>query len=146
MREAHRALRPGGRFAFTVWAMPDEAVGIGIVLRAVQSHGSPDIALPEGPPFFRFSDASACDRALRDAGFVQPRVAMVPMVWRLPSGDALLAAMKEGTVRTGAVLRAQSPGAIAAIRAAVVAECEAWRRGGTIELPMPAVLASASKP
>mgnify|MGYP003693770787 CR=1 FL=1 len=32
--EAFRVLEPGGRYAFTVWGRPDEAVGFGVVLRA----------------------------------------------------------------------------------------------------------------
>src|SRR6516162_6555136 len=54
--EAHRVLVPGGRYAFTVWAGPDQAVGFGMVLRAIEGHGRTDIRLPEGPPFFQFSN------------------------------------------------------------------------------------------
>src|SRR5437867_2799225 len=52
--EAHRVLRPGGRFAFTVWGAPELAVGFGLVVRAVEKYGKPDVGLPEGPPFFQF--------------------------------------------------------------------------------------------
>src|SRR5207302_5786133 len=55
--EAHRVLRPGGRYALTVWAPPEQAVGFGMTLRAIQEHGNPNVGLPEGPPFFRFSAA-----------------------------------------------------------------------------------------
>ncbi|HYS57611.1 MAG TPA: class I SAM-dependent methyltransferase, partial [Burkholderiales bacterium] len=47
--EAFRVLRAGGRFAFTVWAKPEEAVGFGIVLDAIRKHGNPDVPLPPGP-------------------------------------------------------------------------------------------------
>ena len=36
MTHAVRVLKPGGCFAFTVWAEPEEAVGFGIILKAVQ--------------------------------------------------------------------------------------------------------------
>src|SRR6266542_3168776 len=58
--EAHRVLRTGGRFAFSVWARPEETIGFGIVLRAVERHGEPRVELPEGPPFFRYSDPEEC--------------------------------------------------------------------------------------
>src|SRR5262249_53735440 len=48
IREAHRVLAPGGRYAFTVWASPDKAVGFGTVLRAMQAHGTTDVGLPDG--------------------------------------------------------------------------------------------------
>ena len=36
LAEAHRVLRPGGRYAFTVWAAPERAVGFGLALRAIE--------------------------------------------------------------------------------------------------------------
>lgn len=42
MTQAARVLKPGGCFAFTVWAKPEEAVGFGIILKAIQSHGNPE--------------------------------------------------------------------------------------------------------
>jgi ubiquinone/menaquinone biosynthesis C-methylase UbiE len=56
MSEAARVLKPGGRFAFTTWAKPEEAVGYGIILNAIQSYGNLEVQLPQGPPIFRFSD------------------------------------------------------------------------------------------
>lgn len=138
LREAHRVLRPGGRFAFTVWAKPEEARGFGIVLGAIQKHGNMNVPIPPGPPFFRFSDADECKRALGEAGFTKPQVRTVPQIWRLPSGEALWDYMAGSTVRTGALLRAQTPQALEAIRKEVIASCQS-------ELPMPAVLASATK-
>src|SRR5262245_9649947 len=89
IREAHRVVRPGGRFAFTVWAPPEQAVAFGIVLHAVRSCGNPEVSLPEGPPFFRFSQPAECVRALREAGFEAPQTTGLPQVWRLSSGEAL---------------------------------------------------------
>lgn len=138
MREAQRVLRPGGRFAFTVWAKPDEARGFGIVLEAIEKHGDMKVAIPPGPPFFRFSDADECKRALTAAGFAKPQVRTVPQTWRLGSREALWEYLTGSTVRTGALLRAQTPQALAAIRQEVIAASQS-------ELPMPAVLASATK-
>jgi hypothetical protein len=48
-------------------------------------------------------------------------------------------------VRTAAVLRAQTPDALAAIRAAVRRGVEFYARDGGFAVPMPAVLASATR-
>lgn len=144
--EAHRVLGSGGRFGFTAWANPDEAVGFGIVLNAVRAHGVTHVPLPAGPAFFRFSDPEECARALVKAGFVQPNVTRVPQTWRLVSAEALFQIMLRGTVRTAGLLRAQTAEALKAIRRAVHDAVAVYRREDAFELPMPAVLASARKP
>src|SRR4030095_12648957 len=143
--EAHRVLRSGGRFAFSVWAKPEETVGFGIVLRAVESYGEPRVELPEGPPFFRYSDPQECERGLIVAGFEEPSVTKVPQVWRLPGGDGLFNAMKNSTVRTAGLLRAQKPTVLNKIREVMAAEIKQYTKGGKFELPMPAWIASGQK-
>ena len=142
--EARRVLEPGGRCAFTVWATPDISVGFGIVLKAIETHGRMDVPLPAGPPFFRFSDAAESTRSMQAAGFSDVRVETLPLVWRLPSGDALCEAFLQGAVRTAALLRAQSPDAMAKIRQTIREGAESYRRTEVIELPMAAVLSSGS--
>jgi SAM-dependent methyltransferase len=144
--EALRVLRPGGRYAFTVWAKPEEAVGFGIILDAVRKHGNPDVPLPPGPPFFRFSDASECDDVLKIAGFRNVDVRKVPQVWRFSASGMLFEAFLAGTVRTQALLHGQSAPALAAIRDAVGRVAGEYENHGTVEIPMPAVLAAAAKP
>jgi ubiquinone/menaquinone biosynthesis C-methylase UbiE len=142
LAEARRVLKPGGRCAFTVWATPDVSVGFGIVLKAIERHGRMDVELPDGPPFFRFSDAAEATRSMTAAGFVEPRVDVVPLVWRLASRDALFDAFLHGAVRTAALLRGQTPDALTAIRRAIGEGAERYRKGDRIELPMAAVLTS----
>jgi SAM-dependent methyltransferase len=146
IHEAWRVLESGGRYAFTVWARPEEAVGFGVVLRAMTKYGTLNVGLPDGPPFFRFSDADECRRALSGAGFAAIDVRTLPLVWHLPSGDALFEAALYGGVRTSAALQAQTPEALAAIRGAVRTELQLFAKADGIAVPMPVVLASAMKP
>lgn len=147
LEEAHRVLAPGGRCAFTVWAPPEETVGFGIVLRAVEAHGRTDVPLPPGPPFFRFSDPEECVRSMEAAGFEGTEVTRLPQTWRLPSPEALFEVMLGGTVRTAGLLRSQSPEALIAIREAMREEAARYRtEEGAVELPMPAVLGCSAAP
>jgi len=143
--EAHRVLRSGGRAAFTVWAPPEEAVGFGMTIKAVQAHGNPNVPLPEGPPFFRFSAAGEFGGTLERAGFSDIAVRTLPLTWRLRSADDVFEAVSRGGVRTAALLRAQTPDALAAIRAAVRRGVEAYAADAVFLVPMPAVMASATR-
>jgi SAM-dependent methyltransferase len=144
--EAHRVLRAGGRFAFSVWCNPKETVGFGIVLRAVEAHGEPRVDLPEGPPFFRYSDPEECTRGLIAAGFESPSIKKISQVWRLPAGDGLFDAMKDSTVRTAGLLRAQKPTILQKIRSVMREELKKYTKGDIVKLPMPALIASGLKP
>jgi len=144
--EAHRVLRPGGRYAFTVWAPPNQAVGFGMALKAIETFGRTDVPLPEGPPFFRFSAVDESQQTLHRAGFVDADTRVVPLTWSLDSADAVFEALWRGGVRTAAVLRAQTPEALDAIRTSVRKSVERYKDGDRFVLPMPAVLASATKP
>lgn len=146
LAEACRVLRAGGRFAFTVWAKPEEAVSFGIVLGAIANHGDPNVPLPEGPPFFRFSEPEESIRSLLAAGFASPRVIKVPQIWRLPFIDSLFEIMKDSTVRTAGLLRGQEAGALIKIREAIRDCLTKYQKPDAVELPMPAILASGVKP
>jgi ubiquinone/menaquinone biosynthesis C-methylase UbiE len=144
--EACRVVRTDGRFAFTAWAKPEEAAGFGIVLRVLTQYGDVNVSLPEGPPFFRFSDPDECIRSLLVAGFAAPRVVKVPQFWRLSSLDSLFEFMRDGTVRTAGLLQAQKPDALEKIRDAIRDELKRYQKRNAVELPMPAILASGMKP
>jgi ubiquinone/menaquinone biosynthesis C-methylase UbiE len=144
--EAHRVLRPGGRYGFTAWAAPELAVGFGIVLRAIERLGATSVRLPAGPSFFRFSEVDEVRRTLERAGFTGVDVRPLPLTWPLSSPDALFEAMSRGGVRTAAVLRAQTPPVLESIRAAVRQEVmDKYAAGAGFVVPMQAVLASARR-
>lgn len=146
LREAYRVLKSGGRVAFSVWDIPERAIGVGAIYMAVRAHGSLDVGLPAGPNFFLFSDAEHSIKALRDAGFDSPVVRQAPQIWRLDDPDSLFDKIAGSSVRAGTTLRSQSAAAQRAIRAALRKTVLAYQRGGHFELPMPAIVASAVKP
>ena len=146
LAEMYRTLKRNGRVAFTVWDIPDRAVGFGAVYAAIRAHGSLDVGLPAGPNFFLFSDPAECARALQKAGFVSPLVTTVPQLWSLQRADDAFDTIMHSTVRASATLRAQTPAALDAIRQRLRETIEKYRQGERYSVPMPAVLASAIKP
>ena len=146
LQEAFRVLRRGGRVAFTVWDIPERAVGFGAPYAAIRAHGSMDIGLPAGPNFFLFSDPEQSGKALSDAGFTSPSFMQVPQMWRVSHPDRVFEILTQGSVRAAATLRAQTPEAKEAIRAALRGVVTGYKRGDYYEVPMPAALATAIKP
>jgi hypothetical protein len=75
--------------AFSVWDVPERAIGVGAVYAAIRAHGSMDVGLPPGANFFLFSDFAQGIKALRGAGFDSPTVRQAPQVWRIDDPDSL---------------------------------------------------------
>ena len=144
--EAFRVLRSGGRFAFSVYAKPDEAIGFGLIYAAVQAHGTMDIGLPSGPNFFLFSDPSESESRLAASGFEKIEFRTVKQTWRLSSADELFAAVMNGSVRAAATLRGQEEGALKKIKAAVEANLPDYLVGQEYQIPMPVLVASGARP
>jgi SAM-dependent methyltransferase len=145
LAEAFRVLRPGGRFAFTVWAPPEKTVGFAMVLKAIEKHGRMDVPLPPGPPFFRFSDSHESEHALLDAGFVEPRFQEVGQTLHMRAPETPFDLLMRGGVRIAAILKRQSPEALVLIQKAVSDDAAAYLTDGEVRVPMPCVLVSARK-
>ena len=96
------------------------------------------------------ADAEAVNhKLLVRGGFVRQVTGGVwtflPLGWRVPSSDALLDTVMRGGVRSRALLRAQTPEALLAIREQLRRLTQPFERGGALELPAPCVLAAAEK-
>jgi SAM-dependent methyltransferase len=144
--EAFRVLKSDGRFAFSVWAPPQVALGFAIVLDAINQHGDKTISIPAGPAFFRFSEPEESRAALTRAGFTDFHFQQIPLVWRLQSPQQLFDAFLHGTARTGGLLRAQPEPTLQAIRTAVETRVATFSGPTGLEIPMPAIIASGRKP
>jgi SAM-dependent methyltransferase len=146
VREAFRVLRPGGIYAYSVWADPNSGSGMGAVLNAIQRRGRIDVPLPPGPPQFRFSDPRECARVFEACGFVEPQSRRVEQVWPATSADAWLDGVRGGSVRLQALLAAQTPKALQAIRDAVVDTLHEYESpDGSVNVPMPALVSWARR-
>ena len=146
IREAFRVLKSGGKFAFTVYDLPERAVGFGAVYGAVKAHGTMDIGLPQGPNFFLFSDPAESTGRLVAAGFGAISVTTQPQIWSFSSSDEAFDALQHGSVRGAATLKGQDVEALKKIKASISDIFSGYKQGDRFEVPMPVVLASATKP
>jgi len=143
LAEAHRVLVSGGRLAFTTWLAQGNAEDE-ITEAALAAHANA-VEGPEGPGYHVFADPDECQQALADCGFDTDSLRMdtVNVIWRVPSADFLFEAQLHAGVRTAAVLRAQPPERLEAIRAAMADAVRRYADGAAFALPIAARLISA---
>ncbi len=146
INEAFRVTRQGGSYGFSVWKNLERSIGIRLVHEAIQTHGDFSVSLPEGPPFFYYSDANNCTEALTKAGFIDVKTEELELSWQLGDADELFAAFAEGTGRTGGFLRRQNSECLEKIREAVRQSAANYLQNNRLVLPMAALVASGEKP
>lgn len=149
---ARQALKPGGTLVFTVWAELSRSPAFQIPLGALEEHGTMDVGLPPGPPFFKYSSAETASKALVEAGFEPSSIQseVVDMQWSLDRLEDLWEVFSNGTARTGGMLERQEPGAKARIEAAmkdaVLAAQQSRESGPPYTLTQPCFMVSAQTP
>lgn len=145
INEAFRVLRPFGKFAFTMWDVLEKSIGLKLMYEAIQHYADLDISLPDGPPFFYFSQPENSIGALNQAGFLNPLVQYYSLNWKLANADELFDAFYQGTARTGGLLRRQSQQNIAQMRQAIRQTTQAYFQENQLVLPMSALVVSGEK-
>jgi SAM-dependent methyltransferase len=144
--EMHRVLRPGGRFATSVWETPKPTNGFGLLFGSIKKHGNLDVPLPHGPDFFQFSDHEKLASALQGTGFREVTVQTIEQIWELDEPLGIINAIMEGAVRARGLLLAQTESARSAISKAVKEGMEQYRSSeGGYRVPMPALIGAGRR-
>lgn len=144
--ELVRVLAPGGALALSTWDTPDRCRLLGLFVDAVAEVGAPPPAdLPEGPPFFRFSDDREFAALLAAAGLVGVGVQTLGFTVRLPGAEALWDGLLAGTVRTRALVLGQPEPTRRRIRAAFDRLAGRYLVDGGLDAPVSVKVASGRR-
>lgn len=87
-REVYRVLKPGGRFAFAVWGVPEEQSSIGAFFGAVMAHYDLE-ELPHGP-LFGVTERSVFEPLLTQAALEDCQLSIHDVTWKADSLDPIL--------------------------------------------------------
>jgi len=147
LAEAARVLVSGGQVAFSVWDRPERMRVIGVVKEAIETAGVDRDALPAGGPDpYRCADEGEFRALLQGAGIVGVTVRTVELTHRIAGTEELVRGLLGSSVRTAALIRAQSAVARRRTMAALERTVEPYRTSdGALELPVSAKLASGGK-
>jgi ubiquinone/menaquinone biosynthesis C-methylase UbiE len=145
--EAFRVLKPGGRFAFTLWFGPDEGGDLAAISRAALNlHATKQVMLPPTWTILRFADEAACDALVRQAGFARPSFQRLDSQFQTRSAQRVLDFAGKLSLRTATIINAQPESVRTRIYQHILHEAEARRHDGVITLAWPALLTIAQKP
>jgi SAM-dependent methyltransferase len=145
--EFARVLAPNGRVALTVWDVPEQARILGVLVDAVTAaEASAPEEIPVGPPIFRFADEREFARLLREQGLEGIEVRTISFSHPAPSADDLWRGLLGGTVRTSALILAQTDEVQQEIRAAFDRIVREYEVGDRLEIPVSVKLALGRKP
>src|SRR3954451_15567521 len=145
--ECMRVLAPGGRIAFSWWDDPSRQRIQGVFREALaEVRAVPPAGAPQGHNIFRFSDRTAFEDLLRDAGLAEVRVDDHNAVSTFADSDAVWHGGLGSFVLTGAMIKAQEVTTQKAIRAAFDRLIQPYATAAGIALPVAFKIGSGRKP
>jgi len=144
--EAFRVLKPGARYGFAAWSVPEKAELLGLALKVLAAEADMTVPMPPGPPFFQYSDPAFAKAALERAGFDSIGFREVPLLFQGRTPEDVWDFFMKGTVRIMVLIRLQTPERQARIRDGIMKAATRYRDGDTLKIPSSAIVHSARKP
>jgi ubiquinone/menaquinone biosynthesis C-methylase UbiE len=147
VQEMARVLVPGGRVALAWWDAPERARILGIFDDAMKRAGaSLPRGVPEGPPFFRYSDEASMRGLLASADLQDVTIERLAFMHTVHGGpDALWNQAISATVRMSAAIRGQPPQVRQRVRAAFDELVGAHQANEALRIPVSILIGSASR-
>jgi len=143
--EAYRVLRPGGRFAFSIWCGSTKAKVLTLIADAVQRHADGSVTLPSGPGIFSLSDPWILTALMEAAKFSEVRIEEIPCFYAPTSPSDLFEMMRKSMVRATYIYERQTPAVQHRIEQTIKDEAAKALAAGQGKIACPAFIVSGTK-
>lgn len=138
--EMMRVLRPGGRFATTVWRGPEANYWVTCMQQNIKKHIEVPPPEPGAPGMFRCAAPGLVAGLFRAAGAGEAKEVAVPSKLACGSAEGYWSMITEISAPFVAALASASPATVANVRAGVLADMHARHPDGIIDACATAIL------
>ena len=142
MSEAHRVLKPSGRFVFSQWLGPDRSECYQLLFDVLGRHADMTRADP-APNAYVLSNEDNVKELMQNAGFTDIKSAVVKNVLHAP-GPSFFEFFMQFGVRVPLILERQDPEIQAVIRKEDDELAAKFLSDGTYRIPMPSIVFSGT--
>ena len=143
--EAHRVLKPSGRYAFSQWMAPGECDFFNTIFPILNETVDMNVKLPEAPAPFKFSDRDTCRDGLEAAGFGDIEIADVANLFHVSASENFADMFRKLSVRVTMILDLQTADVRHRFETALNAAMERFIQGDEYVVPMPSIVVSGRK-
>jgi ubiquinone/menaquinone biosynthesis C-methylase UbiE len=145
--EACRVLKVGGKFAFTVWAAPEENPYAKIIDQTLEAHANFNVKVPAGPNHYLYSGREQFRQALERAGFSGDSMVFKvhTIQWNIPTARFAFDAELNAGVRTAGLLAQQTPESLERIRLAIESRLQRYAIANGFSIPKGAYIVAVTK-
>lgn len=133
--ETRRVLRSGGRLAFSVFAAPERNQWASLVGRVLVKGAYMTSPGPTTPGIFALADLNRIRELVTRAGFIDPQIEEMALVWRFASDDGYWRFLLEAAGAISPILRSLSPEAQTAVRAQLQDAARPYQSGDGYDFP-----------
>jgi len=145
LRETRRVLRSGGRLALSVWGEPADNAWASVPAAVLVNGGWLEPPLPGAPGIFALAAPERLRHVLADAGFNDPQLDQIDVVWPFASFDAYWQYLCGVAGAIAIVLEGLGDADRATARDQIRNAIEPYRAGAGYELPGRCLNASARR-